>query len=98
MHALSAERLALTEQLHRVQRGQIDSVENAEDELDAFMNQNASTLKAEQCGKIATRLTQIKEEISRCSNLLSLVAPVDLNKQKADARVPAAKPVQPTIV
>lgn len=57
----------------------IDSAD-PEDELDAFMASNASTLKAETCGKIVTKLTQIKEEITRCSNLLALVAPVDLNK------------------
>ena len=53
------------------------------DELDAFMVSNASALKAETCGRIAKRLAQIKDEISKCSNLLALVAPVDLNKQKA---------------
>ena len=54
------------------------------DELDAFMATNASTLKAETCSRIANQLTDIKEEISKCSKLLALVAPVDLSKQKAD--------------
>ena len=34
--------------------------------------------------RIATRLTQIKEEMAEASKLLALVAPVDLNKQKAE--------------
>ena len=51
--------------------------------MDAFMQSNASALKAETCGRIANRLAEIKAEISQCSSLLALVAPVDLNKQKA---------------
>lgn len=47
------------------------------------MATNASSLKAETCGKIAKRLAEIKSEITQCSSLLALVAPVDLNKQKA---------------
>mmetsp|Transcript_28903 Transcript_28903/g.35718 ORF Transcript_28903/g.35718 Transcript_28903/m.35718 type:complete len:89 (+) Transcript_28903:1214-1480(+) len=82
MEALCAERLSLTEQLHRAQKGQIATADEA-DELDAFMAQNASSLQAETCSKLAKRLTSLKEEITKCSNLLALVAPVDLNKQKA---------------
>lgn len=61
------------------------------DELDAFMVSNASTLKAETCSRIANQLKDISEEISKCSKLLALVAPVDLSKQKADV---ATKPEQ----
>lgn len=51
--------------------------------MDQFMAQNATSLKAETCSKIAEKLAKIKQEISRVSNLLALVAPVDLNTQKA---------------
>ena len=53
------------------------------DELDAFMATNASSLKAETCSKLVARLAVIKDEVTKCSNLLALVAPIDLNKQKA---------------
>ena len=92
MEALCAERLSLTEQLHRAQKGQIETSADGDDELDAFMAHNASSLKAETCGKLANRLAQIKEEITRTSNLLALVAPVDLSKQKATVQ---QKPVEP---
>ena len=63
-----------------------------EDELDAFMNSNASSLKAETCGKIASRLADIKTQITQCSSLLALVAPIDLNKQKATVVKTTAPP------
>lgn len=53
------------------------------DELDAFMADNASSLKAETCSRIVAQLTKVKDEITQTSRLLSLVAPINLNKQKA---------------
>ena len=49
------------------------------DELDQFMANNATSLKVGMCSKIASKLAEIKQEITKVSNLLSLVAPVDLN-------------------
>ena len=56
------------------------------------MNSNANALKAETCGKLAARLADLKAEITKCSNLLALVAPVDLNKQKAEIAVTSVNP------
>lgn len=85
MESLCQERLRLTEQLSRAQRGQVEEtpVSSGMDELDQFMADNATSLKAETCSKIASKLAEIKHEITRVSNLLSLVAPVNLNTQKA---------------
>ena len=65
-----------------------------EDELDAFMANNASAIKAETCSKIAARLAEIKTQITKCSSLLALVAPIDLNKQKATVVKTTQQPQQ----
>lgn len=92
MEKLCQERIVLTEKLHQVQKGNPGQTEtngnnNDVDELDAFMETNASSLKAETIQRIVSRLSTIKDEISKTSHLLSLVAPIDLSKQKAEIDV-----------